>query len=406
MNPKLNLLLLFILCVSVSCSSFPATPEIQPTVQETNTPTAAASTITAMPSATLDPDSPEGCINLKPVDFNPTEINGLLVLYDTNSIIHLLDPKTNQFVDIDKDGNRIFNATYILSPNKKYMLAGSPTSEYLILKTADKEIITNVKISDSTQARWLDNEHVSYLSLKQPEQDLIVFNPFTGEQQTIHLDLPNAEIMEYSPSQRLVFYFIDPTLRRVIYNTKDGGVVLWNLETNKEMTSLAPPAESSFFSFQWSPDGTKFVTPFTDRFFAANELYMFSMDGKLEQLTHFSQKYSYASVELPAWSPDGQHIGFWLRIGDSNSDPRKLRQWLAVLDANTLETTIYCLADNPQPGEFSEIVWSPDGQQLIVSFGSHLKNNFKSILVDLKRQTQAAFDFDAQNMAVYDWMAP
>jgi WD40 repeat protein len=193
----------------------------------------------------------------------------------------------------------------------------------------------------------------------------------------------------------------------VIYNNKDGGVVLWDLETNREMNSLWPLEETSFFPYQWSPDGTKFVTPRSDTISATtnNELYMVNMmDGKLEELTHFNLKYPYASVHLPAWSPDGHHIGFWLRIGDSNSDPRKLRQWLAVLDTDTLETTIYCLADKPQSGPSSGIVWSPDGQQLIVTFGSQLDGTLTPILVDLVHQTKAVLD--TQNMLVEDWMAP
>jgi hypothetical protein len=218
MNSKLIILLLLILFVSVGCSSLTTTPVTQPGMQETNTPMVPSPIITALPSATatVDLDSPAGCINLKPVDFNPAEVNGLLVLEDTaNSIVHVLDPKSNQFIDIDKDGHPIFNPNYFLSPNKKYMLVGSPTSDYLVLKTADKEIITNVNTKELDNwlvPRWLDNQHLTFLSAKEPKQDLLVLNPFTGEKRIIHLDLPNANIEVFTPRVRLVYYFIDPTL--------------------------------------------------------------------------------------------------------------------------------------------------------------------------------------------------
>jgi hypothetical protein len=396
--------------VDTSAPTVAATQVIQPSSDTSNTKAPSTPTITVLPSATkrVEGGAPESCIDLNLTDFNPKSINGFLAVWDSNDATHLLDVRTKQFLDVDKNGNQIFSPHHI-SPNKKYLLAEDTTGDYFILRTADEVIRKNIPFEqDWLIPGWIDNEHVVFLSLKEPKQDVIILNPFTGEQDTIHVNIPDANIERFSSVYRVVYYFIDPTLKRVFYNDQVGNLILRDLGTQKEIISLPPNLYASFlFSNVWSPDRTTMVTPWPERGALhppANELYILNLDGKFEQLTKLNQKYAFANIEEPSWSPDGRHIGFWLRIGDGKSDPLKLRQWLAVFDTDSLETTIYCLADKLQPWEAGSVVWSPDGQQLIVNFGSRLDNTLESILVDLPHQTQAVIN--TQNMEVNDWMAP
>jgi hypothetical protein len=77
-------------------------------------------------------------------------------------------------------------------------------------------------------------------------------------------------------------------------------------------------------------------------------------------------------------------------IGDDASNITNLQQWLAIFDASTLETKIYRSALSDR----STFIWSPDGQQLIVSgWDSNLT------LVDLAHETKSLIP-DTQGMSM------
>lgn len=411
MKSKLGFLMSFILLMSVSCSPTSATHYVQATLPVSNTPALPVATLKTVPSpATVaKTGSPESCVNLNMIDFKSIEFTGYLLVSGSNSENHLLDPVTKQFLDVDQDENQIFTPL-LLSPNNKYLLALPNEGDYFILRNANEVIRTNIPVlNDWVQPRWLDNEHMAFLSTKEPKQDVIVLSLLTGEWQSIRLDLPNAKIEQYAPSIKIAYYSMDPSLTRVFYNDRDGKLVLWDINAQKEIDSLSPPAYEAAFLWRhmWSPNGKRVVTPWPEGWglnSLANELYVFDMDGKLKQWTNLNSKYAFANVEAPSWSPDGRHIGFWLKIGDSGSDSRKLRQWLAVLETNSLEMKVYCMADELRPWQAFPVVWSPDGNQLIVNFGSQLDGTLTPILVDLVRKTQAIID--TRNMLVEDWMAP
>jgi hypothetical protein len=426
MNTKIDATILLILCILAGCAAPTPIPDIQPKMEATSTstllaptvtalplstkqmaltstPTLAVSTLTALPLPTIDADAslPGGCVKPRSIAFDPATITGYLIVQDSRMDDHLFDPQTNQFLDVDKEGHKTFYPSFI-SPNKKYMLAEDDKYNY-VLRTVDN-VITNIPNPIEWFApRWLDNEHVAFLNTKTPKQDIIILNPFTGEQQNIHLEIPNAKSERIGLAYSVIFYAIDPTLKRVFFNDQSGRLVLWDIESQKELASLPSPAGDTHLPFMWSPDGKKYVTPWPEISagkIPANELYVFGMDGSLEQLTHLNSKYAFANVEDPFWSPDGRRIGFWLRIGETDSNPQELPQWPAVLDTENLETTIYCL-NTPQPEQAYYIAWSPNGQQLIVSFDPPGKQ-VTSILVDITNQTQTIID--TQNMVVRDWM--
>jgi len=415
------------------CSSINAptvTPVTQPSMEVTKASPSPLFTVTAIPSATKnaeeEEDLPEGCINLTPTTLNSSILEGLLIVMDWThwDTDYLFDPRTWQKLDIVDDGQKSFNP-YSSSPNKKNMLASISMNDeesYYVLKTPNKVSKIDVPIPENwIFSWWSDNEHMVFYTFE-PDEYLNSWNPFTGEVKRIQLDLPNA-IDEYlAPGLNIVHAYIDSTLERVFYGSKDGRLILWNLETKKEIASLPKPVQAegssaeAFFPYdgRWLPEEKKLITQrpiwFGDMKPPANELYVFDMDGNISQLTDLNQKYLFANAEDPIWSPDGRQVGFWLKIGDGNSNPLDLPQWLAVFDTNTKETKVYCLANGIPKQHAWSIIWSPNGQQLIVNIDFDLPNgNYSPILVDLIHQTQSVLDLPNMgavkpNMLVEDWI--
>jgi hypothetical protein len=409
-------LLFFILS---SCTPALATPGKQPGVTETVIQAFSAPTLTPTIASqvTARKDFFNNFIDLIPVAFESVRVDGFLVLQSSRNfnelVFHFYDMK-NKFVETGKNYEEI--NLYAVSPNRKFMLAGACPTEKCdyFLRTVDQIIITNLATEDDwVLTRWLDNEHVVFLPRIKPGQPVqpqnkVIYNVFTGEKMYIQLYLPNPKTIGSSGGpDNLFFATLDPSLKRVVFNDQSDRLVLWNLETQKEMASL-PFADyvSSFDSSGWSPDRKNFATispaelqedASGNTIWAANELFVFDMDGNLMQLTHYNEKVPYASIFKPRWSSDNRHIAFWLTTGDDTSKPKNLQLWLAVFDTVILETRLYSSVSSTIS---SSIVWSPGGQQLIVS-----NQDSNLTLVDLARETKSPIP-DTQDMRIWDWMAP
>lgn len=407
MKPKIYSLLLLPFIILASCS--PASLDNQVSQPKIDTPPFPLPTNTEMVTAVPSNESytVENCIVLKSVDFDGAVFEGLLLVGASFTDRHIFDPTTNQFLDINKAGVQIFTPIY-LSPNKKNILAFNENYEYVV-RSLDKLVKKAPSGSIGwLNPRWLDNEHITYLTPMNPYQEVVIWNPFTDEQQIIRFEVPNPKIEHAgNVGMFILSTYIDTKLKRAFYVDQEGRLILWDIEKQTEVSSLPAPAEGTITTRGWSPDGTKYVTSWPEGSAQnplANELYVFDMNGGLEQWTSLNQKYGYANLESPSWSPGGHHIAFWLRIGEGNKDPETFRQWLSVLDTDTLKTERYCLADRSQPWQALPAIWSPDGKQLIVNFGSQRDHTHQTILVDLEHQTQSVID--TKSMEVWDWMAP
>lgn len=407
MNSIRYIRVLFISLVLFSCSSPTASPNFNPTPEGTKFPASPVQPtmmVTLSTTKAADTNLPEGCSDLVSISADPSKLEGLLYIRDGLDY-HLFDPKTKQLMGPNGENTQPFNG--IISPNKKYILALISTEEHersYILRTVDQEIKSSILIPAKWIGdKWLDNEHVSFHNLLKPNE-VIIWNPFTGDQKSIPVSLPSPETVQIGPNGTLVYFDIDPTLKRVLFGDQNEHLILWDLESQKEMASLPAPAQAGgFLPSQWSPDGKAFATswPFTKQ---ANELYVFHMSGNLTAITNLNEKYAFANTGAPVWSPDGHHIGFWVTISDdANVDPEELRQWLAILDTTTLETQIYCLPFSKPSLPAFPIVWGPDGQQLIANTRSS-NGDMKPTLVDLKEQTQSILD--TGGMFVEGWMTP
>lgn len=424
MNQSKFVIVLWLLFILSGCSPALATPVNQPGPEETatqspslpkKTRTLVPPTSTVLSQGIAGADIIKNSIDLTPTAFESVTVDGFLVLTNLRTDDYFFyDMKNQKIVGIGNNHEKI--TSYSVSPNQKFILAGAcPVDKCdYILRTVDKIINIDLPAEDDwILARWLDNERVVFLPRIKPDQPVqplneVIYNVFTGEKSSLQLYLPNPETLGNSGGPGNLFVAsLAPSLKQVVFNDQDGRLVLWDMDTKKEMVSLSlAPYTGAFGSNGWSPDGKKFVTTSPYKFqvdaygkdiWAANELFIFEMDGNLTQLTHYNQKLPFATIFKPKWSPDNRHIAFWLTIGDDASRPKNLQQWLAVFDTNTLETKIFRSASNTVS---SSIVWSPDGQQLIVSdWDSNLT------LVDLAGETQSPIP-DTQDMRIGDWMVP
>jgi hypothetical protein len=410
MNSHKLIIMFLIISFAIGCSPGTLTPNIQANPTEMSTtvmPLPVPSATTAVTSATPEPDFPEECINLTEVPRDISVLKGTLIVAKEGAP-YFLDPKSNQILDIEDKTqvSEIVPSTdmslVMVSPNTKFLYVSPISKNYTIIRTADKVVKTYDRQGqeDWNRIRWLDDERLFHQNFLAPRgiYSIVIYNPFTGEQKNMQLDLPNPYIVE-DIGGRLswVKVDIDPTLKRMLYNDKDERLVLWDLDARKEIASL--PAPTDLLHGSWSPDGKKFAiaVPTLDSS-APAELYMIDMDGTVK-MTDFNQKYPFASVDIwtwPEWSPNGRYIAFQLEISNvANPNPDDLRQWLAITDTTTLETQIYCLSGG--------IVWSPDSTQVIID--THVSGEeVKPVLVDLTRRTKTALD--THGLFVAGWMAP
>lgn len=419
-----KLIILFLIISStIGCSPVTLTPNIQASPTETNaiatTPPAPSAT-TAVPSATPEPDSPEGCADLAETPLNTDVLNGLLVVFDfDNFTSYFLEPKSNQLLDIEAQTQVLWDAPATnvratrVSPNNKLIQADLWDKDYAIIRTADEVIKTydTQGQEDWNRGRWLDNERMVFqhwLDAPYGSYTIVIFNPFTGEQKNMQFDLPNPYIvLDTGGRVSWVKADIDPSLKRVLYNDKDEKLVLWDLDTQKEIASL--PSPTDLIEGTWSPNGKEFAIPSpsqTSDISAASELFMMDMDGTVKKLTDFNQKYPFANVGTwPSWSPNGRYIAFWLKISNiPNPNPDDLRQWLAIIDTTTLETQVYCFSPNKPPRSGGGIGWSPDSTQVIINPEVFFSEEVKPVLVDLSRRTQTTLD--THGLFVAGWMSP
>lgn len=413
---KFNILFLLIFML-FGCSPAAVTPSTQSISRETNVaitslPTLTTTTVT--PSATQEPDFPEGCINLKETSLDTSVVNGLLVVEDWNNYNdYFLDLKLNRILDIEENKQLSWNtlitnvSTTKVSPNNKFMQVYLTGKSYDILRTVDEIIKTydTQGQEDWNRGRWLDNERMSFQYWQVPKGNtIVIYNPFTGEKKEIQLELPNPYIViDGGGKAAWVKADVDPSLKRVLYNDKDERLVLWDLGVQQELAFL--PALTDLTEGTWSPDGKEFAIRFPSSDSEQTELFTINMNGTVKKLTDYSQKYPFANVEIwPSWSPDGRRIAYWIKVSNvANADPKTLRQWLAITDTMTLDTQIYCLSPNKPPTHGGVIVWSPDSQQLIVNT-EVLSEDVKPVLVDLAHLTQTTLD--THGLRVDDWMAP
>lgn len=269
--------------------------------------------------------------------------------------------------------------------------------------------------------RWLDNERLVMVIVKPLEgnmnpfnivfpQDVVVANPFTGEQERFPSNFPDIDHIRHNlawDGSGTTAY--DPTLTRVVYPAmieKDyrgkagAGYILWDIASQKKLLEISTNDFSRMPA--WSPDGLQFII----NHFGEGEFYIITRDGVVKQLTHLNAGLNSGSAKISywsnwyRWSPDGRHLALWLETWDiTNQKSQSIT--LAILDITTGEITDYCIpAGTSNLFEAYTPQWSPDGKMLATII-NYQDGNFDTILVDFEQGIAAKI---GENLTPKGWL--
>jgi Tol biopolymer transport system component len=136
-----------------------------------------------------------------------------------------------------------------------------------------------------------------------------------------------------------------------------------------------PDPNPSYHPAQWSPDGKVLAVvaqasqPMMRSSGYQGEFWIVDDGGQVTLQTHLADLYSGIDIEKFSWSPTGQQIAFWLSVEDADHPANSFEDFhLVILDILTGRLTDHCIQNaygDPAP------LWSPDGQQLIVTNEQH-----------------------------------
>jgi len=251
-----------------------------------------------------------------------------------------------------------------------------------------------------------------------------LLNPFTGEVRDLHNDFPNRASF-FEPAFPWDAFgssgtAYDPTLSLVAYAREhpvshQRSIVLWNMQTNEEITSIqAPPGFGN--GPVWFPDGTKFLvdSPVSAMETSSNmghgaiseELFSVSRAGEIHRMTHFAEQFQEVAVGGYTWNPEGSKVALWVYTRPDETDSSNASgsgSRLVVVDLQDNKTTMFCV----QGIQHIEPVWSPDGRYLLVGAISNM-DNLKALVLDtflLDLSKNAMFKIADETVPV-GWMMP
>lgn len=307
-----------------------------------------------------------------------------------------------------------------VSPNGKYLLythySVSKHEDRLVIVTPDGQPVWS-KVVDDSAVSWFDSERlVSTDFLDNGTHRLLLFNPFSGKQESLRADFPDSEVFSpdflspwYYTSRGLPVY--DPKGTRAVYPAiedqhKWATIIVWDTKTNKKVIEI-PTQDFWGATPIWTPDGTQFIIAMDINASgpppSAQEIFSVSRAGQTRQITHFTGSFAkYEVLGGYSLSPDGKLLAFWIVAQPSPYDgPR-----LAVLNIDTGVVTNYCIKGDSfadEEGEPAPPVWSPDSSQtLVISRAPEDKEVRRVVVVDIVRNYAAQINKDMQPEG---WMA-
>lgn len=308
----------------------------------------------------------------------------------------LLDMKTGITQPIplkDNEGNLYFS----VSPDGKWLIYNKfgkdnnnhEISNNLIVLTEGGKVYKNISLNLDQSVFWLKWINNSIVQVDLYQEPGYFLNPFTGEKKALPEPFPDQETIFGMAAFTSPSY--DPTMTRVIYpGMGQTTALLRDLQSGGIITSL----NQDIGGPEWSPDGKQLVA--VVRYGSSADLYLLSRDGQLTQATFMRNQFSEVIIsDLLSWSPDGRYVAFWLTTNTEKTPNARL----AVLNTQTRIVTDYCLTGLSSSGlGISNIVWAPNGKQLVVEDDQH-----QMVVVDFEKEIAAPF---GKNMSPDGWMAP
>ncbi len=304
---------------------------------------------------------------------------------DANLYSWLSDQATNKTYFLPQEaGDTLWQ--FEVSPNRQYLkyIHSSPRTQEdrLVIAGPDGQPIwSRVVGSNDWDWDWFDDARLVFSeSSGDGIHQLLLLNPFNGEQKRLPADFPDSEV--FSPDRWAPFWYqasrglplYDPTLTRVLYPAIEGKekmpiIVIWDTKANQKVAQIVTQDDWGDTPV-WTLDGKQFIIATNlnspERASTVKEFFEVSQDGKIKQLTHLANSFSRIDIlDSYSLSPNEKLVAFWIVAQPSPYDSPQL----AVLNIETGEVTNYCLkgdafADNAmQP---SPPIWSPDGTQLLI----------------------------------------
>lgn len=400
----------------LTVANTPALLTVMPSLAYTRKPTSTPTTTrTPTPIATITPEKtcPTRVTGLQPGFLSP----GVIVFIESDRMtfvryidyLYILSSQNPELHPFMEDLSQGILGDFHVSPNGKWLAFGQEIRDgqryinSLIVTTsnaAERRIIPWDEENWSYMIKgWLsDNQHLMiiprYDHPVSRKDEVIIFNPFTGEQQRISPSFTygeNSFLVDGGWGTVGLDVVYDSTLTRVAYLEDDDTIILWDTENLRELWRFVEPVLMSREEPTWSPDGSYLAVVdlvsddnFLDR---ADEFQIVLADRYGAEVWRsktypFYDKW-YVSMHF-SWSPDGKYLVFRWMV------PEDGEQRTFLLDTAKMEVLDFCI-----DGSFP--VWSPDSRQFIMretipAQSPEGEETYRNVLVDMERNIVVQID--------------